>query len=154
MAPEANDMRLSPKCDVWSIGTILYLLTTGGTTDKKHEEHWDFRESVWYSTSEEFKEFLMLALAVHPKQRASIDALLQTEFITMAQAGQLDQRPMRDTNLAEHGGNMYKFYMAHCLCEILNRFRLNQDKRRAIYGMREHMVDAKKLAADPGSVAY
>ena len=67
LAPECNDLRLSPKCDVWSIGTILYLLTTGGTLDKKHEEHWDFREPVWYSLSEEFKEFLMLALAVHPK---------------------------------------------------------------------------------------
>jgi len=67
LAPEANDLRLSPKCDVWSIGALLYLLTTGGTLDKKHEEHWDFREAVWYSSSEEFKEFLMLALAVHPK---------------------------------------------------------------------------------------
>ena len=67
MAPETNELVFSQKCDVWSVGTILYLMTTGGTLDKKHEEHWDFRESVWYSVSEEFKEFLMLALAVHPK---------------------------------------------------------------------------------------
>ena len=73
LAPETNELVFSQKCDVWSIGTILYLLTTGGTLDKKHEEHWDFREQVWYSVSEEFKEFLMLALAVHPKQRATIE---------------------------------------------------------------------------------
>ena len=66
LAPEANDIRLSVKCDVWSIGAILYLLTTGGTLDKKHEEHWDFHEPIWYGTSEELKDFLMMALHIVP----------------------------------------------------------------------------------------
>ena len=81
LAPEVNEVRLSPKCDVWSIGAIIYLLTTGGTMDKKHEESWSFNEPVWYATSEELKDFLMMSLRVYPQERASIDDLLESEFI-------------------------------------------------------------------------
>ena len=82
-------MHLSPKCDVWSIGAILYLMVTGGTTDKKHEEMWDFSESAWHDVCEELKEFMMLTLAETPRERASVDALIATDFITMSRGHRL-----------------------------------------------------------------
>ena len=43
---------------------------------------------------------------------------------------------------------MFKFYMAHCLNETICRYKLNQDKRRQIYKLKDHLVDAKKLLLD------
>ena len=81
LAPETNELRCSPKCDIWSIGAIIYLLITGGTTEKRHEEDWSFKESVWFSTSEEIKAFLMMALEIFPQDRASADELLASDFM-------------------------------------------------------------------------
>ncbi len=73
IAPELNSFKMSPKCDVWSIGIIIYLLITGGINDKRHEEMFDFKEPVWFSVSEELKEFMLMALVVDHKQRASLE---------------------------------------------------------------------------------
>lgn len=81
MAPELNSFKMSPKSDVWSIGIIIYLLVTGGVTDKRHEEFFDFKEAIWFNISEELKEFILSAVTVDPKMRGSIDDLLEMEFI-------------------------------------------------------------------------
>ena len=46
---------------------MLYLLITGGVTDKRHEEFFDFSEPIWFNISEELKEFMLLAVTVDPK---------------------------------------------------------------------------------------
>ena len=59
---------------------------------------------------------------------------------------------MSDTNLADQGGCMYKFYMAHCINEIVCRYRLNAEKRREIFMLRDYLVDSKNLLmADAGA---
>ena len=73
-----------PKSDVWSIGAILYLLVTGGVTDKRHEEFFDFKEQVWYNVSNELKDFMVRAMVVNPKQRASLEELLRMDFIRLS----------------------------------------------------------------------
>ena len=125
LAPELNDFQMGPKCDVWSIGVILYLLITGGVADKRHEEFFDFKEPVWYNCSEELKEFILMAVCTDPRQRAGTEQLLATDFIIMSRNEEMDKTPLDETNLAEQGGNLYKFYMAHCINEIVYRYRLN-----------------------------
>ena len=60
----------------------------------------------------------------------------------MARGHRLNTKPIKHTNLADQGGNMYKFYMAHCLCEIISRYRLNQEKLRIIYALRDKLSSA------------
>ena len=67
LAPELAEYRMGPKSDVWSIGIILYLLITGGVTDKRHEEKFDFEEAIWFNISEEMKEFMLMAITVDPR---------------------------------------------------------------------------------------
>jgi len=50
-----------------------------------------------------------------------------------------------DTNIADNGSNLLKFYMAHCINEIINRYRMNCDKRRQIYLLKEHLLDSKQM---------
>jgi len=137
LAPELQSYKMGPQSDVWSIGTMLYILITGGVTDKRHEEFFDFKESIWFNVSEELKEFMLMALQVDPQNRGSIDQLLKTDFINMARQHALDRTPLEETTLTEQGGNLYKFYMAHCINEIICRYRLNQEKRRKVFSLKE-----------------
>ena len=86
MAPELSQYKMGPKSDAWSIGILIYLLITGGVTDKRHEEFFDFKEPIWFNISEELKDFVISAVTVDPLQRSSIDGLLSTEFIQMARS--------------------------------------------------------------------
>ena len=61
----------------------------------------------------------------------------------MAKNEGLDNRPIRETNLADQGGNMYKFYMASCICEIIDRFKLNNEKRQKIEPILKRLCESR-----------
>ena len=89
-------------------------------------------------------------LVVDPKKRASIKDLLKTEFIRMSQgffSEELGDTPLEDTNLTDQRCNMYKFNMAHCFDEITCRYRLNQNKRKIVRGLKVTLFDAKSMVA-------
>ena len=58
VAPELRFNNLSEKSDLWAIGTMLYLLITGGVDNKRHEEYFDFKEEIWFNVSEEMIDFM------------------------------------------------------------------------------------------------
>ena len=70
----------------------------------------------------------------------------------MSRNEEMDKTPLDETNLAEQGGNLYKFYMAHCINEIVYRYRLNFQKRKEILVLKERLVDAKSLVFETASV--
>lgn len=77
-----NLYEVSPTCDVWSIGAILYLMITGGMTGKRRTELFDFREEVWYSVSCGLKTFVMDAMVINGTNRATVDELLNSFFMS------------------------------------------------------------------------
>lgn len=129
LAPELQQNRVSQKNDIWSLGTILYLLVTGGVNDKRHEETFDFTESVWFSVGEELKDFVGRALSISVAERPTADQLLNSEFIGLFRQEQLDVTPLQDTNVTEDGSSLYKFLMAHVFTELIHRHLMLKNKR-------------------------
>ena len=56
------------------------------------EELFDFKEPVWFNVSEELKEFMLLCVAIDPRQRSTIGQLLSSEFISMSSASNKAQK--------------------------------------------------------------
>lgn len=58
---------------------------------------------------------------------------------------ELSRQPIKETALADQGGNLYKFYMAHCICEIVNRFRMNNEKAAQILPVIKRLISTNEL---------
>ena len=92
IAPEVLQQSYDEKCDVWSIGVILYLLLTGnppfdGDSDdeiwkKIISEEINYSSSKLKSLSKEAKDFLKKLLVKNPDKRLSAAEALEHVWIT------------------------------------------------------------------------
>ena len=90
IAPEVLNRNYNEKCDVWSIGVLLFILLCGkppfwGESDKEIIEKVktnaiDYREEEWKNVSEMGKEFVKLLLTVKPSNRPSASEALSNEW--------------------------------------------------------------------------
>lgn len=86
IAPEVLQGAYTEKCDMWSIGVILYIMLSGrppinapnedAIIAKVKKAKWEFKGSIWSSISEEAKDLICKLMEKNTSQRLSaIDAL-------------------------------------------------------------------------------
>ena len=90
IAPEVLNRNYNEKCDVWSIGVLLFILLCGkppfwGESDKEIIEKVkigapDWRKEEWENVSQEGQDFVKLLLNMKPSNRPSASEALQNKW--------------------------------------------------------------------------
>lgn len=94
IAPEVINKNYSEKCDLWSVGVILYVLLSGtppfpGNTDKEILKRvtkgaFDFNGSEWNAISDEAKDLINQLLTYEPSKRISAKEALEHKWFEIA----------------------------------------------------------------------
>ncbi len=90
VAPEILNRNYSEKCDIWSIGVLLFVLLCGKPpfwgeddkqiTDKVKKGEPDWRKEEWVNVSPEGQEFVKLLLNTKPSHRPSSSDAIQHKW--------------------------------------------------------------------------
>merc|ERR1719253_1623055 len=91
VAPEVLDGSYNEKCDVWSLGAIMYILLCGappfyGDTDaevleKVRRGKYDFDMSAWEDVSMDAKDLINNLLVIDPKKRFTVEKALHHTWV-------------------------------------------------------------------------
>lgn len=92
VAPEVFTGEYDEKCDMWSLGVILYMILSGyppfdGETEKDvvdaaQNSSVDFREPVWQTVSSAAKHLILQLINLDPVSRYSAEQVLQHPWVT------------------------------------------------------------------------
>lgn len=91
IAPEVLQGTYTEKCDLWSIGVILYIMLSGrppinapnedAIIAKVKKAKWEFKGSIWNSISPEAKDLITKLMEKNTNQRLSAVEALQHPWI-------------------------------------------------------------------------
>ena len=149
LAPELfqGDVETDWKVDVWSIGQILYLLVTGGVDAAEQGNHYerrDFMEPIWPNVDKSLTDFIELTMVENPDHRASIDQLFKSDFIKRHERRMLPNNIISLDLDVDLKPNMYKFYVAYFMNELVCRNKKNIIKRYTIGETWDHFAALKR----------
>jgi calcium-dependent protein kinase len=130
IAPEVLFEKYDEKCDVWSIGIIMYILLCGyppfnGDSDTEilnriKEGKFTFPKEEWENVSNDAKDLINCMLKYNPEERLSASDCLQHKWLT----GQVQKKI--DTKLSTRClDNMKKFHAERKLQQAALTFIVN-----------------------------
>ncbi|KRX08510.1 Protein kinase-like domain [Pseudocohnilembus persalinus] len=113
IAPEVLKKNYNEKCDVWSLGVILYILLCGyppfyGKTDKSIMKKvlkgkYSFEGYEWDIISEDAKDLISKMLVINPDERVSAEQALKHPWIKNQGIDQVDPKQMKQILLNMKG---------------------------------------------------
>lgn len=116
IAPEVLQNNYDEKCDIWSIGVIMYILLCGyppfnGATEEEiiarvTEGTYCIDDEDWDDISDSAKDLIKQLLAYNPTDRITAQKAIKHPWIVNMSKGQLDQKATRKTliNLRNFSG--------------------------------------------------
>ena len=100
VAPEVLNEIYSEKCDIWSIGVILYVLLCGeppfngpddqAILDQVKLGYFSFSNEIWASRTKESKDLIKKMLCMNADKRISASESLQHPWITTCAKNKVD----------------------------------------------------------------
>lgn len=134
MAPEVIDKNYDEKCDVWSLGVILYILLCGlppfysrieaEIYEKIKKMPITFKSEAWNSVSDEAKTLIQKMLRKDPITRYSISEVLSDPWIQNRAHNRVPDRPIAMIavkNLSKFSGEnqLQKLTMNYIVTQLL-----------------------------------
>jgi calcium-dependent protein kinase len=109
MAPEVISAEYDEKCDVWSLGVILYIMLSGmppfgGRNDQEiasriQNAPLNFTHSNWLNVSEEAKTLVMNMLKKNPVQRISIEEVFNDPWVQSRGHNKIPDKEIEEESL-------------------------------------------------------
>lgn len=119
IAPEVLKFSYDEKCDIWSVGVILYLMLVGyppfnGKDEKKIQEaikkgRYQLTEDEWANISPEAKDLVAGMLEYNPRQRMSALEALKHPWIKEHTKNEVNERLIRTTLINLKNFNVSSF---------------------------------------------
>ena len=110
IAPEILLSEYDEKCDIWSIGVILYTLLSGrppfeGTNEleivkKVREGHFDIDIPELNKISQEAKDLIIRMLTYEPSERITLEAASRHKWINIHDQSELDGEVVKEALVA------------------------------------------------------
>lgn len=122
IAPEVLDSNYNEKCDIWSIGVILYILLVGyppfnGSDEKEislaiKSGKYSLEDDEWQGISELAKDLVKKMLTYNPYMRISALEALEHKWIEENTKNEVNERLIRNTliNLKNFNVSQIKLY--------------------------------------------
>ncbi|OMJ83836.1 hypothetical protein SteCoe_15135 [Stentor coeruleus] len=149
IAPEVLDGTYNEKCDVWSLGVIMYIMLCGKApfNGNSYEEIFNniknsnlrFKGSVWSGVSKSAKNLLKRILNKNPEKRMSIGELLYDPWLTTRSKDQVPDRAIASKSIKQ----LVKFHTQNCLqlCTLafLTHFFTKSQELKEVRGIFESL---------------
>ena len=107
IAPEVLSNNYDEKCDIWSIGVILFILLVGfppfnGANEeqilrKVKEGTFSMQDEEWADISEDGKDFVKKLMTFDPRKRLSAREALDHKWIKDLSQNEIDEKITRNT---------------------------------------------------------
>ena len=133
------------KCDVWSVGCLLFLLLGGYLPfddddddiifDLTRDGQFEFRPEFWNCVSTQAKELVTKMLTVNPKKRISSSKALQSFWIEKGDTA-LEERQLNIKKLQNLVEGKRKFKTAISTLMTVNRVKMLNDDFKEYLGKR------------------
>jgi len=119
VAPEVLSRNYGPECDLWSLGTILYVLLSGGPPFRGNDDKeilrsikrgvYDLQHGVWQSVSQGAKDVITGLLTLDPSKR--LTAVCALEHGWLRDDSRSSENPHLEVKLVD---NLKSWRLAGC----------------------------------------